>query len=1126
MKAVDLDNIWEKYRIKFVKGDGVVWQEVWALREINLEVKQGEVLGVIGQNGSGKTTLLKIIAGMLMPDQGKINVRGKVSTLMELGAGFNREFTGRENISLNARMYGLNKKDINTKMREIIEFAGLGEFIDAPIKYYSQGMYLRLAFSLAISLDPDILLIDDIIAVGDESSTQRCIGKIQELKKAGKTIILVSHQMDMIAQMCNRVVHLNEGKIIDAGLPKKVISAYLETAGEKKGIKVFEKDKFRVVFNNGWISLSYDGVSLTNRMGGYAVWFNPRINAWVNSKDLGWRVKTKDGQSFVFEGSQEGFDSLQIWTLSLKKDLLEWKIELKGGEIKDPHFDFGFAAPYDHWITEDREESFSPFISRLNWQDLGIHDCPSGGVGMFSQQGADNLPGFIFGKGKRSDKVRLFNTGYHDEARVVQHLFDSKFAGFYIRVFSEKENLLKHLKKEKKEDFFANKPYLLEHKKIRVKADAREKTVRIYYQDKEVTAGCGISASFQKDGIWYDAGAARWRLSRQGESIRGELFWSDFGLGQNWKLGLKDGRIIWEADTSIPDGLKIDSFKLGLLINKAYKSYFCGHQESVFPDEFSRWLDMNLEDEQADFLGVKASGSLPAIVLSNKGGRINVIENSDKENRCRSLQLRLSAREFKEQGFSSKIQLFKDNRFIDKYRQKKRALLPQTLFFISKGQVRVSLDTEAKKIRIFYKDKEITERACLRNNLATSKKSFESGALDWRIGQVTKDRAVLNMGSWHFPVVQRWEFFCRKDNSLKISINLEIQKKVAIIDKGLSFELKDSYRAWESSSEKGTFAVRDYQDNIGAIRMRDSSISAIYLESKNKRSFPDLTFYFKPAPWNRIVNLYKRRQSSDYGCCIGLYTTKLLPRKRTVFKPGVYNLLEGEIIFGKKAELNNSEKEVKKIKLVKPGLELIFGQGKGRLYCKGKEITSGLGMHTSFCHFGIWYDSSLAAWEVLEQVKMKVTAVGDWVHLPVSQVWKIELTKGNQIVWEIKTEIRQELELKAAQSNLMLSSLYKEWIVPQASQGVFSEFFTDEYDILPFRFWSGPARELVAQSRQLPKVSFKQNQADGSQQGLLENSDYFYRARLLQYQYIGPRRLKAGNAGYFKGVIEIEPKKN
>ena len=162
MRAVEFRGVWEKYRIKFIQKKNVFWEEFWALEDINFGVNKGQVIGIIGENGAGKTTLLKLIAGMLVPDRGEVYVQGKVSALMELGAGFNPEFTGRENIILNARMYGLAEEALEQQIGETIEFAGLGKFIDAPIKYYSQGMYMRLAFALAIYVEPDILLIDDI----------------------------------------------------------------------------------------------------------------------------------------------------------------------------------------------------------------------------------------------------------------------------------------------------------------------------------------------------------------------------------------------------------------------------------------------------------------------------------------------------------------------------------------------------------------------------------------------------------------------------------------------------------------------------------------------------------------------------------------------------------------------------------------------------------------------------------------------------------------------------------------------------------------------------------------------------------------------------------------------------
>ncbi|PIQ88105.1 MAG: hypothetical protein COV73_00580, partial [Candidatus Omnitrophica bacterium CG11_big_fil_rev_8_21_14_0_20_43_6] len=202
MRAVIVENLCEKYRIKFITEGKVSWEEIWALQDINLNINQGEVVGIIGHNGAGKTTFLRLLAGMLVPDKGEVNVQGKVTAIMELGAGLNPEFTGRENIILNARVYGIEEEILKQKIDEIIIFSNLGKFIDAPIKYYSQGMYMRLAFALAIFAEPDILLIDDILAVGDEEAQQKCKRKIVELKEAGKTIILVSHDMGMINKLC------------------------------------------------------------------------------------------------------------------------------------------------------------------------------------------------------------------------------------------------------------------------------------------------------------------------------------------------------------------------------------------------------------------------------------------------------------------------------------------------------------------------------------------------------------------------------------------------------------------------------------------------------------------------------------------------------------------------------------------------------------------------------------------------------------------------------------------------------------------------------------------------------------------------------------------------------------
>lgn len=198
----------------------------WALQDINLEIKKGETVGIIGPNGAGKSTLLKLIAGVTKPTKGKIKINGEIAPLIELGAGFHPELTGRENITLNGVILGLSKKEVAEKFKEIVDFAELWEFIDQPIKHYSSGMYLRLAFSVAVHTSPDILLIDEILAVGDASFQAKCFTKMEEFKKEGVTIILVSHALGQIKDFCSRAIYLNDHRIIMDGDVNEVIEKY------------------------------------------------------------------------------------------------------------------------------------------------------------------------------------------------------------------------------------------------------------------------------------------------------------------------------------------------------------------------------------------------------------------------------------------------------------------------------------------------------------------------------------------------------------------------------------------------------------------------------------------------------------------------------------------------------------------------------------------------------------------------------------------------------------------------------------------------------------------------------------------------------------------------------------
>ena len=201
----------------------------WALKDVSLEVREGEVVGLIGRNGAGKTTLLKILSRITRPTSGWAEIHGRVGSLLEVGTGFHPELTGRENTFLSGAILGMGKSEINRKFDEIVAFAELEQFIDTPVKHYSSGMYVRLAFAVAAHLEPEILFVDEVLAVGDAAFQKKCLGKMDNVSRQGRTILFVSHNMTALQRLCTRVVWLNGGKVTDAGDPRKVIDHYLQT---------------------------------------------------------------------------------------------------------------------------------------------------------------------------------------------------------------------------------------------------------------------------------------------------------------------------------------------------------------------------------------------------------------------------------------------------------------------------------------------------------------------------------------------------------------------------------------------------------------------------------------------------------------------------------------------------------------------------------------------------------------------------------------------------------------------------------------------------------------------------------------------------------------------------------
>jgi lipopolysaccharide transport system ATP-binding protein len=329
--AHDLNRWWHTVRGKedpYEKITGVNNREdsgtndyVWALQDINFSVKQGEVLGIIGRNGAGKSTLLKILSKVTSPTKGNIKVKGRIASLLEVGTGFHPELTGRENIFLNGAILGMTKSEIRSKFDEIVAFSGVEKYIDTPVKRYSSGMYVRLAFAVAAHLEPEILIVDEVLAVGDAEFQKKCLGKMKDVSGEGRTVLFVSHNMPAVKSLCQKSLVLNTGEIIYNGNSQIAVGKYLQNDENLFNTKnnVVSKDKLDIPFF-GIKSKSKEYIDIIERND--EIEFNVQLNNQYKFEklDITFKIKGDEGVYFLTTSSkglitiEKGFNSLIMTT--------------------------------------------------------------------------------------------------------------------------------------------------------------------------------------------------------------------------------------------------------------------------------------------------------------------------------------------------------------------------------------------------------------------------------------------------------------------------------------------------------------------------------------------------------------------------------------------------------------------------------------------------------------------------------------------------------------------------------------------------------------------------------------------------------------------------------------------
>ncbi len=342
----------------------------WALRNIDFTIRQGQTVGVIGPNGSGKSSLLGLIAQTMVPTEGTVQTTGRISALLELGAGFHPDLSGRENIFLNAAILGIPREDIRRRFDHIVDFAELREFIDMPVKHYSSGMYVRLAFSVAVEMNPDILLIDEVLAVGDMSFQMKCLDRIRLFQKKGKTILFVSHALETVEEFCSDVLLIHEGRKIMQGNPSEVIFAYLKQYMVRIGMLNVEEHGTREVEMQSVRLLDENGAETTTFFTGRAmtIEIGYRANRRIEKPVFGFNIKT--GNGFYVFGSNTQIAQTPIAAIE-GSGLVRLRIDPL--TLKQGKFFLSLSVhSWDHATQYHRQEDLHPFLVKDLSNDKGV----------------------------------------------------------------------------------------------------------------------------------------------------------------------------------------------------------------------------------------------------------------------------------------------------------------------------------------------------------------------------------------------------------------------------------------------------------------------------------------------------------------------------------------------------------------------------------------------------------------------------------------------------------------------------------------------------------------------------------------------------------------------------------
>lgn len=571
-----------------------------ALKNIDLQVEPGESVGIIGRNGSGKSTLLKLIAGVTLPTRGEVTVRGRVASLLELGAGFHPMLTGRENVYLNAGLLGMRRAQVEEVFERIVDFSGIRDFIDQPVETYSSGMYVRLAFSVAVHTNPDIFLVDEVLSVGDEEFQRKCRRRIGELREQKKTIVFVSHDLGIVNSLCERVILLNRGEMIDRGSVQKTFEFYLRQIGQEQGIHTLHDGALETVLCDGRLSLFHGGQELS-APGGFSVTMES-MGQIHHPTDADWKVTEKTDTGCHAIGRFSRLPVSLIYHLAQEEGELRWDFAIEcERDVSLPVISAGFFlnTAYTNWLYGDLSGVFPELLpSDTNWNVLVTSERTALEAAAAAETAEPFTP-MVFRLTQGAHDCRLWwaNSDYVTNSRALlasvrlperQAVYPKgQYSLFSVEIDTGvPRSKLQHQLRSRR---------VIESGLVSARFEMGQ--IRISYEGREITDFLHLYTSMLVEHLWNDSHSLQWGAERSegdaivlvGESRR-------FPMRQEWHIQSVPGGIALRIWLDNSEALHVQEYHASVVLSREFDRWRTDHEEGVFPEfdpQLQHWQHLN-----------------------------------------------------------------------------------------------------------------------------------------------------------------------------------------------------------------------------------------------------------------------------------------------------------------------------------------------------------------------------------------------------------------------------------------------------------------------------------------------------------------------------------------------------